>query len=357
MNLERMHTSGGRRPLLVGGAALAVLAGGGVAVAASQATAPGPRPDGTALTSYGWMVTPAGRQVTLGDKPFGSTMSPDGKTVLVSNDGQYRQTLSVIDTASGNVRQSLSYDSPEALFVGLAFSPDGRHAYASAGGNNKIRTYEVTPDGKLVEGTSIPLPTTNPAGTAVNHFPAGLTVSSDDRTLWAANSLSSSVSVVDLGTRTVKIIPAGANPYAVALATDGHTAYVSNWGGASLTVIDTATGAPKGTIAVGQHPSALKVNAARGELYVADTDSDQVSVVHLASGSVSRTIDLAPYKNAPVGSSPNALALSPGGDTLYVANAGASAVDVIRLGGLHGTRDRIAGRIPTGWYPTGVEVT
>jgi YVTN family beta-propeller protein len=355
MNLKRI-TSGGRRPLVAGSVALAMLAGGGVAVAASQVSEPGPRPDGTALTSYGWMVTPAGRQVTLGDKPFGSTMSPDGKTVLVSNDGQYRQTLSVIDATSGKIRQTLSYDSSEALFVGLAFTPDGRHAYASAGGNNKIRSYDVTAAGTLIEGASIPLPLTNPAGSTVNHFPAGLTVSADGTKLWTANSLSNSVSVIDLGTRTVKVIPAGANPYAVALAPDGQTAYVSNWGGSDLTVIDTATGTLKGTIAVGEHPSALKVNPARGELYVADTDSDQVSVVNLNSGSLSRTINLAPYKNAPVGSSPNALALSPAGDTLYVANAGASAVDVIRLGGVAGATERITGRIPTGWYPTGIEV-
>ena len=218
MDLERMYKSGARRPLVAGGVALAVLAGGGVAVAASLATAPGPRPDGTALTSYGWMVTPAGRQIPLGDKPFGSTMSPDDKTMLVSNDGQYRQTLSVVDTTSGKIRQTLSYDSPEALFVGLAFTPDGRHAYASAGGNNKIRSYDVTPDGTLIEGASIQLPLTNPAGSTVNHFPAGLTVSADGTKLWTANSLSNSVSVIDLGTRTVKVIPAGANPYAVALA-------------------------------------------------------------------------------------------------------------------------------------------
>jgi len=201
-------------------------------------------------------------------------MSPDGKTVLVSNDGQYRQSLSVIDAASGKVRQSLSYDSPEALFVGLAFSPDGRHAYASAGGNNKIRTYDMTLNGKLAEGASIPLPTTNPAGITVNHFPAGLTVSPDGTKLWVANSLSNSVSVIDLATRIVKIIPAGSNPYAVALAPDGLTAYVSDWGASDLTVIDATSDTPKGTITVGEHPSALKVNTARRELYIADTDSD-----------------------------------------------------------------------------------
>src|SRR5262249_33243155 len=73
---------------------------------------------------------------------------------------------------------------------------------------------------------------------------------------------------------------------------------------------------------------------------------------------VSRTIDLAPYRGAPVGSNPNALALSPAADVLYVANAGADAVDVIRLAGkTSGRRDVVAGSIPTGWYPTGVEVS
>jgi len=345
------------RSRLVGaGAAVLVLLFATVAAASPGLVVAGPHDDGTATTPYGWTVTPAGRQVTLGDKPFGTTRSPDGATILVSNDGQYKQSLSVVDATTGTVRQTITYTSPQALFVGLAYSPDGRHVYASAGGNNKLRTYEVGDGGTLTEGPSIALPTTNPAGAKVNHYPAGVAVSADGRTAWTANSLSNSVSIIDLATGTVRIVPAGANPYAVALGPDGRAAYVSNWGENTLTVLDTATGATLGTITVGEHPSALLVNRARGELYAADTDSDQISVVDLSTNTVSRTIDLAPYQGAPVGSSPNALALSPAGDVLYAANAGAAAVDVIRLADIpQGRPDRIAGRIPTGWYPTGIE--
>jgi YVTN family beta-propeller protein len=278
---------------------------------------------------------------------------------LVSNDGQYKQSLSVIDAKTGTVRQTTTYLTPEALFIGLAYSPDGAHAYASAGGNNKIRVYDVQAGGTLVEATAIQLPQYADLGgtpTKVNHCPAGIAVSADGRTLWTANSRSDSVSVVDLGTLEVTIVPAGSHPYAVALSPDGRTAYVSDWGGADLATIDTATLAPGPFVAVGTHPSALKVNKVRGELYVANTDSDTVSVVDLKRKAVTRTIDLAPYRGAPVGSNPNAFALSPLGDTLYVANAGASAVDVIALGG-RWRSDRIRGRIPTGWYPTAVETS
>jgi hypothetical protein len=35
----------------------------------------------------------------------------------------------VVDVASQQVVQTIPYESPEALFIGLAFSPDGTHAY------------------------------------------------------------------------------------------------------------------------------------------------------------------------------------------------------------------------------------
>ena len=360
---QRKHPAGRARRMVFAVVAIsAVLAGATSATAAvGRHRVAGPRGDGTSVTPYGWTVTPAGRQVTLGDKPFGTAKSPDGKTILVSNDGQYRQSLMVLDAATGDVRQSISYASPEAMFVGVAYSPDGQHVYASAGGNNKLRVYGVQADRTLVEGTPILLPTTNPAGVKVNHFPAGIAVSADGRTVWTANSLSDSVSIIDVATRTVRIAPVGANPYAVALSPGGHRAYVSNWGAASVSVLDTATGATEGLIKVGEHPSALLINRKRGELYVADTDSDQLSVIDLRRRAVSRTVELPPYRHAPVGSNPNALALAPDGGTLYVADAGADDVDVIRLARTNSDRGRshdvIVGRIPTGWYPTGVDVS
>jgi YVTN family beta-propeller protein len=102
------------------------------------------------------------------------------------------------------------------------------------------------------------------------------------------------------------------------------------------------------------------------KLYVANTDSDSVSVIDTAAGAATRTIDLRPTEGAPNGTSPNALAVSPDGGTLYVADAGGNDVAVVRLASSdqHGDQnanndnndggDRVAGRIPTGWYPTGI---
>ncbi len=125
---------------MVGVVLAATLALGGTALAGGlQHTAPGH--DGTAVTSIGYRVTPAGKQTNLGDLPLVAVSSPDGRWLVVSNDGQGAQSLQVIDIATGKVTQTLSYPAPKALFVGLAFARDGKTLYASGGGNNLIRRY------------------------------------------------------------------------------------------------------------------------------------------------------------------------------------------------------------------------
>src|SRR5438552_1653435 len=83
----------------------------------------------------------AGPETGLGDLPLEAARSPDARHLRVSNDGQGTQSLQVIDVAGEEPEtvQTVEYRSPEALYIGVAYSPDGRHAYASAGGNNKIR--------------------------------------------------------------------------------------------------------------------------------------------------------------------------------------------------------------------------
>jgi hypothetical protein len=49
------------------------------------------------------------------------------------------------------IRQTIKYLALEALNVGIVYRPDGKRVYASAGGNNKIRVYDVAADGTLSE--------------------------------------------------------------------------------------------------------------------------------------------------------------------------------------------------------------
>src|SRR5262245_33335972 len=371
--MRKINPSGGRMRVF-GAVAALTLIGSGVAIAALAVREhAGPQGDGTAITPIGWRVTPTGSQLQVGERPLGLALAPDGKTLLVSNDGLALQSLTVVDTAAGTAEQTIPYPPPQALFIGVAFSPDGLHAYASAGSNESIRTYAVSGQ-QLTEGARIPLSTTDGAGQTIDPFPAGLTVSADGKTLYVADNLSNALSIISLPAGTETRVPLssrtctigafgdasnGANclfPYTVALSRDGARAYVSDWGEKTVSVVDTASRTPAGEITVGTHPSALAVNPQRNELYVANTDSDSISVIDTDTNRVTRTISLSPYEAAPVGTSPNALAVSPDGKTLYVANGGDNDVAVVRLSGDNDRKGSVAGLIPAGWYPSGIAV-
>ncbi|WP_161798252.1 bifunctional YncE family protein/alkaline phosphatase family protein [Aneurinibacillus tyrosinisolvens] len=246
--------------------------------------------------------------------------------------------------------QTIEYKKPEALYLGVTYSPDGKHVYASAGNNNKIRVYDVEGQ-RLTEKAAIALPAVDASGSKVNFFPGGLNISPDGRFLYVANNLNDSMSIIDTQTNKVtKTVAVGHNPYAVTVSKDGAYAYVSNWGGNTISVVDTATGEVAKSIQVGTHPSAMKLSGQ--ELYVTNSDSDSISIINTKTNQVKQTISLAPYKGAQEGSSPNALAVSPDGKSLYVANAGNNDVVVIDT-----KKGKIEGMIPTGWYPTGLEIS
>ena len=69
----------------------------------------GPHSDGTGLTPNHWVLTPAGAQVEVGDRPLGLALAPDGRYLLVSNNGQGIQSLAVVDTQSRTVVQTVPY--------------------------------------------------------------------------------------------------------------------------------------------------------------------------------------------------------------------------------------------------------
>lgn len=326
------------------------MAGTALAVGITHA---GPAPDGTGVTPIGYTVTPAGQQTNLGDLPLGAVSSPDGRWLVVSNDGQGAQSLQVIDTTTGKVTQTLPYPAPKALFVGLAFTPDGKTLYASGGGNNVIRRYAVD-NGTLTESTPIPLPTTNPAGAKINPLPAGIALTPDGQRLLVADQQADALSVVDLATGVVHTTAAGHHPYSVFASADGHSAFVTNQGDDTVSVLDLTGPEPaqQKAITVGTHPNKAVASADGSTLYVANGDSDEISVIDTATAAVTRTISLAPYPGAQVGSNPDALALSSDERTLYVANAGNNDVAVVDLASGH-----VTGLIPTAWYPTALVAT
>ena len=338
-----------RTVMVAGLAALSLV--GGAATAAGLATHAGPSGDGTAVTPIGYRVTPAGAQTTLGDLPLATALSPDGTTMLVSNDGQGTQSLQVVDTATSKVVQHIDYTSPQGLFEGVSFSPDGTKAYASGGGQQVVHTYDVA-GGRLTEGTPLALPTTNPAGAKINPFPAGLDTTPDGKRLVVADHLADAATVIDTATGSTATVAVGHAPLGVAVSKDGKTAYVSNQGGQTVSVLDISGATPTvtKTVDVGAHPNALTLSKDGAHLFVSNGDADTVSVVDTASNTVTRNIALAPYSGAKVGTNPVGLRLSPDGAKLYVSESGNNAVAVVDV-----ASGKVDGLVPTGWYPTSTE--
>ena len=91
-------------------------------------------------------------------------------------------------------------------------------------------------------------------------------------------------------------------------------AYVTNPTANVVNVIDTATNAVVGTIAVGAGPSRVAISQDGSRAYVTNTASNSVSVIDTATDTVLRDIA--------VGDTPSTIAVTPGGDRVYVMVAG-----------------------------------
>ena len=320
--------------------------------------APGPQPNGTAVTPNGWTVTPAGTQTALGTGALALALSPDGKRALVVEGGFYNGEVRYVDTSSGRILQTEwpHTGGKYSLYAGAAFSADGARAYVSDGPQSDILVYYVM-TGRIRQMSSIRLPDWSGKYPV---YPAGIALAKTSPRLFVAANLRGTLDIVNLkDTRQsqTKVVPVGHRPYAVVLSRDEKHAYVSNWGGETVTVVDTATAKVEETIPVGTHPSAMVLNPVNNELYVANSDSDTVSVVDTATQKVLRIIDMAPYDGARIGASPNALTVSPDGHTLYVANAGDNDIAVVALSVGGASMDTTKGLIPTACYPCGVALS
>ena len=313
------------------------------------------------LLPTGVHLDPAGVSTDVGSLPLAALSSPDGRQVVLLLSGWREQGVQVVDRATGTLVQSLPQT---AAFLGIAFAPDGRTLYASGGNQDVVYRYDWA-NGRASLRDSLILAAKAPRADGTR-YPAGLAPSPDGRWLYVAENLADSLAVVELSSgRVVQRLPTERYPYGVAVAPDGRV-FVSAWGGNTVSAFAPASGAaPLRATAqwtVARHPSALLLNGDGSRLFVASGSTDQVAVVDTRRGRVTaRLLDPAPA-GPREGSTPNALALDATGTRLFVAEADNNSVAVFDLSrgtaNLPGATgdDRLAGRIPAGWYPAAVLV-
>jgi YVTN family beta-propeller protein len=294
-----------------------------------------------------WSLTPAGRSLPLGDLPLNMVVSPAGNRLAVTNNGQSRQSVQLFDLTTDKLLSEITI--PKA-WLGLRFSPDGSKLYAAGGNDNRVVVYTTTGD-KLRQDTSITLG----KGLPNRIWPTGLDVDKTGKTLYVVTKDDSALYVCDLTTYTVKTrIGLPAEAYTCLRSPVSDELFISLWGGDKVLIYNQKTGRLTGEIAGMHHPSDLLLTRDGRYLFTANANDNSVSVIEVKTRRVLETLNTALFPDAPAGSTPNALALSPDQKTLLVANADNNALalfDVTAKG-----RSRSLGFVPTGWYPTAVQV-
>ncbi|HKC39780.1 MAG TPA: YncE family protein, partial [Gemmatimonadales bacterium] len=181
----------------------------------------------------------------------------------------------------------------------------------------------------------------------------------------------------------IKTIPLGVLPVSAVISEDGSVAYVSVFGGrkprareraapqccdpfaelvrvdprgiaelGNVTRVDLVAGTVRTVIPVRRHPTGLAWDESGARLYVANGNSDTVSVIDTRGDSVVSSIAIAPFRERRIGLAPTAVALAPDATTLFVTLGGVNAVAVYGLPG-----GELRGLVPTGWYPTSIDVS
>ncbi|MBM3760767.1 MAG: hypothetical protein FJW36_11030 [Acidobacteria bacterium] len=335
---------------------LSLLIVGGSLFAQIPAAAPG----GAYDLPNGWRLTPAGKQIRTEDMVLGLSKTPDGKAVIALHSGFNPHGLVVVDAKTEEPTQRVQLKS---AWMGLAWAPDGKRMFASGGNGVSRKDPSVAPiyvfdytDGRISTKPAMelkgPWRMNETYWSGLLHHPA-------KPILYAANrgtgNLAGYVAMFDSGTgKYLGKIAVEVNPYELLLSQDLKTLFVSNWASNSVSVVDLATNKVVRSIAVGANPNDMFL-AKDGRLYVSCGNSNSVWVIDTAKMRAVHQINTAMYPNALLGSTPNALIADRDEKMLFVANADNNTVAVVNIG--EAEEYNVMGFIPTGWYPSSLELS
>jgi DNA-binding beta-propeller fold protein YncE len=372
------------------------------------------------LPSSKMLTVPSpGRIGSTNSFPATMVVSPDGHYAALLNDGYgtqetlAHQSISVLDLKSNQITdfpdKRLGDTAHQSYFIGLAFSSDGKHLYASVGSisdptgekppdtGNGIAVYSFSA-GKVAPERFIPIPL-QPLGTskklavgltAPPHmaipYPAGIAVIADGAAnkgndkLLIANNLSDNVILLDPATEkilqsfdlsTSDLVPSS-YPYTCVATKDGRRAWCSLWNASQVAELDLTSGKiarwiklkqPDDPLAPGSHPTAMLLSPNEKLLYVTLSNSDIVTAILTDKDlTLNRPFSTMPNQHF-TGSFPVALAQSSDGKRLFVADASLDAVAVFDMSSMLTSPEPGGGMIfggpgfiPTDWYPSALAV-
>lgn len=348
------------------------------------------------LMPFNRWIAPAGLQIYFGDKQLENhamdcAASPDGKWIAV--EGRYSIVMLSAETnkiVERTTLKNLLKENAMNTFSGISWrkTGDDYELYWSASGE-KSYVIKATWNGRKLKLTdSFEFSAEPPAKDAL---PNEVVVTEEYGMPYLYVVLNGNNRLVKQNAKTGEIIwsvPTGVAPYGV-IKTAGKI-YVSNWAGAipnqndknvaglpwGKAKIDPETGATReGTISIFNpsdgtllkevtvrlHPNDIISSPDENFVYVANSNSDAISVINTKTDELNETIPvrLGEKENPYFGDSPNGLGISGDGKILYVAMGMDNAVAVVNLGKnasstSNSNESKIVGFIPTGAYPGAV---
>jgi YVTN family beta-propeller protein len=382
--LGRFRRTSHRLRVVALGVTVVVLAGAGLTYAATRLF--GDNQVGTEYAngiqvSDNQIIKPLGdRLLTQFGKFMGSTVSPDGR-FLAATSADKSVALQIFDLSSyrliwtagtaSAINQKLTDGTVGQ--EGPTYSPDGKFLWLPQ--QNSLTRFPVNADGTLGTPTSVSLPKVNGQSALVGQ----IKYSPDGSTLYAALNGQNTIVALDPNTGTAeRTWNGGIAPRELTFV--GGKLYVSNEGGrqahagdatmgsygtpvpadgylgtsttGTVSVIDPANpSAAIDSIPVGLHPTAM-YRSGRA-LFVANTNSDTVSVIDTTTDQVVQTIETKPWPSSAVGYEPDGIALTRDGH-LLVTLGRANAVAVYRYDGTPKDPVSYIGLLPTDYYPATV---
>ncbi|NHA03504.1 phosphoesterase [Mucilaginibacter sp. HC2] len=356
------------------------------------------------LMPYNRIIDPAGQVVTFGDAgdenhSMDVRLIPGSKLIAVED----RYGITLIDTVVKKVitrwtyKQNTQYRGLTSTYSGLKVlkTNDQTQIFwsAAAGKGKDSKSYVFQ---AIWDGEKISIKNTfsfKAEGESPLALPNDLAINNENGTNYLYVVLNGNNQLVKINLTTNKTVwtkATGVAPYGIVIAK--NKVFVTNWAGPEAvdtvnretagvpygkTYIDPKTGATaQGTvmvmdlnkgnvikeIPVGLHPNAIISSTDEAFVYVANGNSDMVSVISTNSLQNVDAIDvkLNPGKKSYIGDTPNALAINTDGTVLYVANGLDNAVAVVKLGSKASNnasdKSEVKGFIPTEAYPGGLAV-
>lgn len=295
------------------------------------------------LLPNGWQLTPVGTSLPLGDLPLNMTISHQQEWMAVTNNGQSKQSIQLINLQTRKIAHTVEIDK---AWLGLRFSADDRLLYVSGGNDNRIIRYSIEQQ-QLQFKDSIVLGPSWPEKISV----AGIEVDDKRQLLYAVTKENNSLYVIDLTNKKIlRRLQLPAENYTCLLSPDKKELYISSWGSAQLLVYSTQLNKLIAEISVGSNPNDLCLTKNGRFLFVANANDNSVSIIDIKKRKVLETVEASLFSNSPTGSTTNSVALSSNEKTLYIANADNNCLAVFDVSTPGNSKS--IGFIPVGWYPT-----